>query len=320
MPTSEPSVTATVAPTSAATATAAATPIPLPTYTQLSAPSRNVVWALVGGTRLFRSTDSGDTWEERPFGGPSFRGGNDQISFIDATRGWIATPGSPATQCQFQSVGLARTIDAGDVWTSLFEARPPTEPDASGLGGGRCKDALSFADEHRGFLGGWSAYQQPVIYRTADGGRTWLSSSPLADPPGFTTNFAGGGALRAGHVRAFGTELLVAAADTRERSYVFRSLDGGATWTYASTAPEFGGALTFVSASRWLQIAPTSSRETIDGGRTWRDFVSDYSQAAPVAPEVVFGDPLIGYATVRGGIRRTVDGGAHWSPIKTPGT
>jgi photosystem II stability/assembly factor-like uncharacterized protein len=56
------------------------------------------------------------------------------------------------------------------------------------------------------------------------------------------------------------------------------------------------------------------------GGATWHAFTFDYSQAAPIAPEIVFGDPLVGYATVRGAIQRTVDGGAHWTQLKTPGT
>ncbi len=37
-------------------------------------------------------------------------------------------------------------------------------------------------------------------------------------------------------------------------------------------------------------------------------------------PFVVFGDAEVGYATVRGSIQRTVDGGAHWERIDTPGT
>jgi len=49
-------------------------------------------------------------------------------------------------------------------------------------------------------------------------------------------------------------------------------------------------------------------------------FAVSPSQAAPVAPQTTFGDSLVGYATVRGSIQRTVDGGAHWVMIKTPGT
>jgi photosystem II stability/assembly factor-like uncharacterized protein len=79
--------------------------------------------------------------------------------------------------------------------------------------------------------------------------------------------------------------------------------------------------VTFVSASRWLElIVPGESVETTDAGRTWRAYPSDYSQAAPVAPQIVFGYSLVGYATVRGSIQHTIDGGVHWTSINTPGT
>jgi hypothetical protein len=34
----------------------------------------------------------------------------------------------------------------------------------------------------------------------------------------------------------------------------------------------------------------------------------------------VFADDQVGYATVRGQIQLTLDGGLHWTEIKTPGT
>jgi photosystem II stability/assembly factor-like uncharacterized protein len=60
--------------------------------------------------------------------------------------------------------------------------------------------------------------------------------------------------------------------------------------------------------------------ETGDSGAGWHPFTTDYAQAPPIAPEIVFGDGRVGYATVRGAIQRTLDGGAHWTGIKTPGT
>jgi photosystem II stability/assembly factor-like uncharacterized protein len=80
-------------------------------------------------------------------------------------------------------------------------------------------------------------------------------------------------------------------------------------------------AVAIVTESRWLQvIVPGQSVETTDAGKTWHAYASDYAQAAPVSPQVVFGDASVGYATVRGSIQRTDDGGLRWSQIKTPGT
>lgn len=328
-----PASTASTAPPSAATATPSATPPPtapmspaptpitLPSFAQLSAPSSSAVWALVAGTRLFRSTDRGGTWEERPVLTDPL--GQNEIAFISQTEGWLARPAQPGTQRTFQSVGIAHTVDAGAKWDQIVVADPLATADPSGLGGRQCKSGLTFADAQHGFLSAYDPNSAPVIYRTVDGGRTWSASRPLPDPPGFTT-IGAGVALRAGRVHAFGTTLLVDASgqlNGRPVSYVFRSVDGGASWTYLATLPEGEGAFAVVSATRWLQISPpNSSKETTDGGATWHAFTTDYSQAAPIAPEIVFGDPLVGYATVRGAIQRTVDGGAHWTGITTPGT
>jgi photosystem II stability/assembly factor-like uncharacterized protein len=129
--------------------------------------------------------------------------------------------------------------------------------------------------------------------------------------------------MQLGRVRAFGSALLVPATVATAggpATHVYRSLDGGATWTVAASTPN-GGSLAFVTISRWLRLGPAgASFESTDGGTSWHAFASDYSNAAPIPPDVVFGDPMIGYATVRGGLQRTVDGGAHWTTLKTPGT
>jgi photosystem II stability/assembly factor-like uncharacterized protein len=325
-PTPSPAQSTSAAPTSPATTpsgpTASVTPIPMPNTAQLSVPSGNAVWALVASSRLFVSTDRGATWQDRS-GGLDPLAPSREIAFINDKEGWQSTSGSPGMPCAAQWVGIAHTIDGGATWTQLVAAGPPGSADPSGLFGGGCKSRLAFSDAQHGFLSARDANSAPVIYRTTDGGRTWSASRPLPDPPGFTTRGAGV-VLDPGRVRAFGaTALVVAQGEVNGQAvwYVFRSVDGGASWTHAATLPETQGAFTFVSESRWLQIAqPASSKETTDGGATWHAFTSDYSQAAGVAPTVVFGDPQVGYATVRGAIQRTVDGGAHWTSIKTPGT
>ena len=128
--------------------------------------------------------------------------------------------------------------------------------------------------------------------------------------------------LQGGRVKTFGSSLLVGALGLSGtgKEYAFRSSDG-ANWTYASTGPILQIDIVFVTAARWLQaFLPNQSSETTDGGASWHSFTTDYSQAAPVSPQISFGDASIGYATVRGSIQRTTDGGAHWTGLKTPGT
>lgn len=53
---------------------------------------------------------------------------------------------------------------------------------------------------------------------------------------------------------------------------------------------------------------------------TWHAFVTNYGRTAPVAPQVVFGDAEVGYASARGSIQGTSDAGVHWMGVRTPGT
>ena len=222
---------------------------------------------------------------------------------MSAQDGWFMSVGSPATQCNGQSVALWRTTDGAATWTKI---------DATGIDAAQCKQSIAFGDTQRGYIGASDPNTQPKIYRTTDGGKTW-SASTLPNPP----------AQRPATFADFGTVVLASAESgaAPDRYTAFRSTNGGSTWTSVSTGPIEGIAIVFVSPTRWLQImTATQSQETTDGGTSWHAFTTDYQQAAPVAPQIVFGDANNGYATVRGGIQRTTDGGAHWTAIKTPGT
>ena len=271
-----------------------------------------VAWALYPEfNALFRSTDQGATWDRRPMPsqvpvspmGPS-------IAFVDDMQGWLLSAASPETQCNAEGSSVWHTVDGGATWQLL----PVT-----GIAAAQCKLNISFVDPRRGFITAWDDNHRPTIYRTSDGGVTWTGST-LTDPAGFVTSL-GGFTLTVGVVRRFDPRLLVEAWGTQAdgiHRYVLSSSDGGATWATLGTAPAAQESVAFVNADRWLQLA--THRETTDSGKSWHALNTDYSQAAPIAPQVVFADSTAGYATVRGEIQRTIDGGTHWSAIKSPGT
>lgn len=288
-------------------------PIALPDSAQLSAPSSDVVWVLVHDQYLYRSTDRGTTWIQRPMP-PARLQPQPEVSFVNGLEGWLSTGGTTTSDCSQGSTEIWHTTDAGATWANLG---------SSGIADTQCKQHLSFVDPMHGFLGAWDYNNAPVIYRTVDGGLTWSASRPLADPPGFTTR-PGVSTLQTGLVQALGSTLLVPAYGFNSNTgveAVFHSTDGGATWTYLAAGQLGDNTIALVSASRWLQlIGPGQSIETTDSGATWHSYASDYSQTAPVPPQFAFGDAVIGYATVRGVIQLTLDGGVNWSDIKTPGT
>jgi photosystem II stability/assembly factor-like uncharacterized protein len=176
-----------------------------------------------------------------------------------------------------------------------------------------CKSGLAMADATHAFFAASDPNNPAVVYRSADAGATWQASGPLAGRSAAVYNMPG-------RPQAFGSVVLIDATPGGQSRAVFNSADGGATFGHQAAAPIAEVPVAFVTQTRWLQIGPPgSSRETTDGGASWHAYTTDYSQAAPAAPEVVFGDAQVGYATVRGSIQRTIDGGAHWTAIKTPG-
>jgi len=277
----------------------------LPSFAQLSAPSGTVVWALVAGTRLFRSSDRGDTWQERAL--PSVTSPQ-SLAFVSEREGFLLISGQPGTLCGSVNSEIWHTSDGATTWQKL-PATGINDP---------CKSDISAAGPSQAFVVGLDQNKAAVVYRSQDGGVRWQISKPLPNPPAPVAT----GGVYPHRVSAFGSTLLMdATLAPPATNYVYSSTDGGASWSFVTTAPPSDGFVTLVSASRWITIsAPDDSKETTDGGLSWHAYTTDYNQAASVAPAIVFGDASVGYATVRGSIQRTTDGGAHWTAIKTPGT
>ena len=320
--TTTPAATAATSPAATATASPApsgatvpastpgGTPIPLPTATQIAAAGNGVVWVTVGGGRphLFVSLDRGTTWSERAV--PAVSDGSGTIAFVNDKEGWLMNTAQPVAECATQDVTLYHTVDGATTWEKLS---------ATGIAPAQCKSTLAFVDATRGYITTYDPNGPAHVYRTNDGGKTWTASQPLPGPQGSASN-----GIRPGTVSDFTSVLLVGATAplvTGVPAYVYRSSDGGATWSVATRAPLDGFLPVVITPARWLQVfLATQSDETTDGGASWHAFTTDYGQAAPVSPQIVFGDANTGYAAVRGSIQRTTDGGAHWTAIKTPGT
>jgi len=315
VPSPTPSATvgaiATPSASSQAPATASPTPIPLPSFADIAAAGNGVVWALVAGEHLFRSLDRGTTWQERAV--PSLPQ-IVKISFVDDRNGWILATGSPAMGCMAQYFAIWRTTDAADTWQKVYESDFPRDPG--------CKSALAFVDTQHGYVSVSGRDVAPAILRSVDGGQAWSVSARLPDPPGFRFE-PSVSTLAPGAVADFGPVLLVSALSEVSgdlHRHVFRSTDHGATWSYVVATPTAFD-IVFLTPTRWLQIVlANSSFETTDSGATWHSFATDYGQAADVSPPIVFGDAKTRYATVRGRIQRTTDGGVHWTDLATPTT
>ena len=255
----------------------------LPGFLVLSAPAPGTVWVLANGDFLFISTDRGATWSRRTLPAEHAM----DISFISEREGWVEFFDGAHT------LTFWRTTDGAQTWSLARTIADLQTGESPGpvtlLGNGRAIFSTRHADAVAG------------VFRTADGGATWARSAalPVTEP--------------VGRVVASGSLLLAAAGP-----HVITSADGGATWTLAGSTPDGRPATGVASATHWVE-APYGVA-TDDGGRTWHPWATTYQQAAGVAPDLVFAGPATVYVTVRGGLQRSDDDGATWTPLRTPGT
>jgi photosystem II stability/assembly factor-like uncharacterized protein len=229
----------------------------------LSAVSRQVAWASGSEGRVLRTVNGGRTW--RQVGPPDtadlqFR----DIEAFDA-RHAVALSIGPGDASR-----VYLTADGGQSWTETFRN---TDPAAF-------YDCVAFFDRRHGL-----ALSDPVdgrfrILSTQDGGQSWNVLPTTGMPPALEGEFA---------FAASGT-CLVATRNTAwfatgggSSSRVFRSTDGGLTWTVADTPVPSGPSAGIYSLAfrdnrhgiavggdfATPTVAPDAAATSRDGGGTW---------------------------------------------------
>jgi photosystem II stability/assembly factor-like uncharacterized protein len=165
---------------------------------------------------LYRTTDGGRSW--RAFAAPEHdaaAGSSDTVQFVTPTRGWLL-----AVQPTAPSEILAATSDGGARWRVVARNR------ARAPGSGQLPPELGdvrFGPDSSGWLGGGMFSQ--ALFRTGNGGRTWLRVSIKAPRGALFGLPAAVGRILIEPVTA-GHELLL-----------YRSTDGGAHWSQHSVLP-----------------------------------------------------------------------------------
>jgi photosystem II stability/assembly factor-like uncharacterized protein len=221
-----------------------------------------VVWASGSGGTWLRTTDGGATWRAATVPGAEaldFRG----VQALDETTAWLLSSGSG------DKSRIYKTTDAGGHWTLQY-----TNPDAKGF-----FDAIAFWNPVHGVVVGDPVDGHFVILTTSDGGTTWKRQ---AAPPALANEgafAASNTCLRVNGKRAawFGTGGPGAAR-------VFRSQDGGRSWSVAPTAIRNDGAsagifsIAFSDGRHGIAVggdyakpaeAVSDMAITADGGATW---------------------------------------------------
>ena len=259
----------------------------------------------------------GPSWTKLPT--EPYRGKQDDISFIDAQRGWY---GNGAGK-------LYATTDGGDSWAKVWD-----QP-------GTFIRALGFVDDQVGYLGNVGTNYYPGVtdtqplYRTADGGKSWapVTVAGVSDVAGICgidivrQRRIFQGELRDAHI-------VTAAGRVGGPAMMLRSEDSGTTWRIINLSDvasmildvKFHDARTgFVAASG---PAPDGQGDamilmTADGGVTWK-MVWRSGRPMENVWKMSWPSRDVGYATVQsydqagGNLRvivKTVDGGKSWREL-----
>lgn len=273
----------------------------------LSVVSDRIAWASGSGGTVLRTTNGGSSWEKLAVPGAEGLDFRDIEAF--SARDAYALSSGPGEKSR-----LYRTLDGGASWQLL-----KTNPDPKGFW-----DAIAFADPRHGVLMGDPVDGRFVIETTTDAGATWQRREPPASLPGEGGFAASGTCL----VRKGKREIWFATGAAR----VFRSIDGGATWTVHETplrqAEASAGIFSLALGPGKVVLAvggdykkPEEAGKTlarsVDGGRTWTlgTGLRGYrSGAASFGGKVV-----VAVAVGTSGADVSEDGGVSWRAVEAAG-
>lgn len=274
----------------------------------LATPAAGIVW-ISGAEGTVRLTEDGGVhWRACPVpggGALEFR----DVEALDAHHAWILASG-PGDLSR-----IYRTTDGGRTWALQFR-----NPAGEGF-----LDALAFWDGRCGLAMGDPVRGRFQVLRTEDGGAHWTPVPEAGLPPalpGEGAFAASGTCLRTG---APGEAWF--ATGGAEISRIFRTRDGGLTWTVAPAPVPAGSpskglfTLAFFDGRRGLALGGDHQEPALgtlngalteDGGLTWHP--------APVRPggyrsgsSLVPGRPGAVVAVGPGGSGYSLDHGRSWT-------
>lgn len=262
------------------------------------------------GGSMYRTVDGGLTWKSSatPFSGGS-------ISFLDPSHGWLmADLGVGAGS---MPVSIFQTSDGGATWNQTYTNDPNLEGAGETLPMSGLKYDIIPLDMQTAWIHGVTySTGTAYLFRTNDSGRTW-SLVPLE-----LSAEAQGAELSVDKLKFISPTdgiLILRITGPKIKMVIYKTSDGGDTWTPASATVPDGNFADIVSAQEIVFYGTNQFYVTTDAAATWKT----------IPPEIVFGESMIAmdFATHAIGwvitsdpsghytLYKTEDGGVTWFPI-----
>jgi photosystem II stability/assembly factor-like uncharacterized protein len=230
----------------------------------VSAVSPSVAWASGERGTYARTIDGGRTWTVGNVPGAAELDFRDVDAF-DAKTAYLLSIG------EGEKSRIYKTTDGGTSWQLQFKSSRPAA----------FFDAMAFWDRDHGIAMSDPVEGRFLVITTADGGRTWREMPPDGMAPALEGE--GGFAASGTCIAVEGKRNAWFGTGGTPGARVFRSTDGGRTWTVAATPIVHGKSagifsVAFRDASRGVIVGGDYTKEgesnnnaavTRDGGRTW---------------------------------------------------
>ncbi|MDH4070851.1 MAG: YCF48-related protein, partial [Ignavibacteria bacterium] len=233
---------------------------------------------ILGGEQIYRTDDGGVTWVPK-----------------DSTGGLglVLALADDSTIVYANSSGLIRrTSDGGETWRTIDDH-------------GAYYEDMTFVDSLTGFAVGSDTGAPSAIWKTTDGGASWVMVADTLPPAGHNGVGVSFVDPMTGYVLTYDEEM-------------FRTTDGGVTWNHVdsfqpSYAPMSSDDVQFIDADHGWAIGGISGSiyiaRTTDGGVTWQD-----STGGGSTREIDFVDDQTGWIVQGLGDvpMKSTDGGRTW--------
>ena len=278
---------------------------PLHAWTVRSGPGSSFV--------VYRTADGGRTWQSATIPGNPW-GNRLRLMFADAEHGFLVMTTSGAVH----KMTVYRTSDGGATWTAGLATAPASDVSIS--------DATTLWAASYGGGALCNACGEPLLRVSRDSGRTW-STADIAGYAGklTTDTFGAAGAPvfldpSTGYIVVHGNPTDMADGS----SSVFRTTDGGRTWSLIARAPYWLPGVIIVDATHWFgQQGDGTLVATSDAGKTWRQLGGESFLSSgpwfvdPLHGGAVLGPKLVALADGTDLVKvlsLTADGGISWHP------